>query len=134
MKNIIKKIDDYTHKPLEIHILFYLIKNNITTISYSFIEEISEIFTKNLSVLTLYSENFKELYKISCIEYLKKYINKPKSEIIMDILKYHKKWDIYSLSILYLHIFGNILRVFSLKDNFISKIIKELTTNISVDP
>jgi hypothetical protein len=132
--NIINKLDTYTHKPLEVHILFYLIKNDIITISYSFIEEITNVFMKNLGVLTLFSENYKESYKTGSIEYLKKYINKPKTDIIHDILEDHDKWDVYSLSLLYLHIFGNISRVFSLKQNFISKIIIELTKNISVDP
>jgi len=132
--NIIKKLEDYTHKPLEVHILFYLIKNDISTISYSFIEEITEVFIKNLDILNLFSDNYKETYKITCIECLKKYINKPKSYIIMDILEYYDKWDVYSLSLLYIHIFGNISRVFSLKQNFISKIINELTKNISPDP
>ena len=134
ISNIIDKLDTYTHKPLEVHILFYLIKNDISTISYSFIEEVTEIFIKNLSVLTLFSDNYKESYKAGCIEYLKKYINKPKSDIICDILEQHDKWDVYSISLLYLHIFGNISRVFSLKQNFISKIIMELTKNISVGP
>ena len=134
ISNIICNLDDYTHKPLEVHILFYLIKNNISTISYSFIEEICEIFINNLSVLTLFSEQYKELYKTSCIEYLKKYINKSKSDIICDILDQHDKWDVYSISLLFLHIFGNISRVFSLQHTFISKILIELSKNISPDP
>jgi len=132
--NIINKIDDYTHKPFEVHILFYLVKNDISTISYSFIEEITEIFIKKLDILTLFSDNYKESYKSECIEYLKKYINKPKSDIISDIIEYYDKWDVYSLSLLYLHIFGNISRVFSLKQNFTCKIINELSKNISADP
>jgi len=132
--NIINKLNDYTHKPLEVHILFYLIKNDILTISYSFIEEITDVFIKNVGVLTLFSENYKESYKVGCIEYLKKYINKTKTDIIRDILEHHDKWDVYSLSLLYLHIFGNISRVFSLKQNFINKIIIELTKNMSADP
>jgi hypothetical protein len=132
--NIINKLDDYTNKPLEVHILFYLIKNDINTISYSFIEEITEVFINKLDILNLFSDNYRESYKITCIEYLKKYINKPKSHIIQDILHYYDKWDVYSFSLLYLHIFGNLSSVFSLKNNFISKIIIALTKNISADP
>lgn len=132
--NIIKKVNNYTHKPIEVHILFYLIQNDISSISYSFIEEISEVFVKNLSILSLFSENFKENYKSECIEYLKKYINKSKTDIINDILKYNDKWDVYSLSIIYLHIFGNISRIFSLKQTLISKITLELSKNISPEP
>jgi hypothetical protein len=132
--NIIKKVDDYTHKPLEVHILFYMIRNDISTISYSFIEEICEVYIKNLTILTVFSEKYNENYKLSCIEYLKKYINKSKTYIILDILKNNDKWDVYSLSLLYLHIFGNMSRVFSLKQHFIIKIIKELVKNIHPDP
>jgi hypothetical protein len=134
ISNIINKLDDYTHKPLEVQILFYIIKNDISTISQSFIEEVCDIFVKNLSVLTLFSDKYKESYKAGCLQYFKKYIDKPKSVIILDILEDYDKWDVYSLSLLYLHIFGNISRIFSLKDNFISKILNELSNNISPDP
>jgi hypothetical protein len=67
------------------------------------------------------------------MECLKKYINKPKIEIITEILKYSNTWDNYELSILYLHIIGNITRIFSLKDNFISRLTSILSKNISPD-
>ena len=67
INNIIKYENDYTYKPLEIHILFYLIHNDINTISYSFIEEICEVFTNNLTILELYSLQFKESYKQNAI-------------------------------------------------------------------
>jgi hypothetical protein len=132
--NIIKKTNNYSLKPLEIHVLFYLIENDMNTISYSFIEEIVEVFIMNLSVLSLFSENYIENYRKYCIYSLKKYINKPKREIIMDILNYYDKWDIYSISVLYLNIFATISKVFSLKGTFINKICIELSKNIHPDP
>ena len=132
--NIITNTTNYTNKPLEIHVLFYLINNNLNTLSYSFIEEITDIFMENLSVLTLFSQSYREKYKEGCITTLKKYINKPKSDIIDDILETHSTWDNYSLSIIYLHIIGNILRVFSLNETFISKFIIELSKNIDPEP
>jgi hypothetical protein len=132
--NIINKLDDYTYKPLEVHVLFYLIRNDFQTISYSLIEEISEKFVKNLSILNFFSEKYKESYKNSCIFILKKYINKPKNEIIEDILENTDKWDVFSLSVLYLHIFHNISRVFSLNQTFINKIILDISKNIHPDP
>ena len=58
----------------------------------------------------------------------------PKNEIIDDILENTYKWDVFSLSVLYLHIFHNISRVFSLKQTFINKFILELSRNIHPDP
>ena len=132
--NIINKLEDYTYKPLEVHVLFYLIKNDFQTISYSLIEEICENFVKTLSILDFFSEKYKESYKNSCISILKKYINQPKNEIIENILENTDKWDVFGLSVLYLHIFHNISRVFSLKQTFINKIILELSKNIHPDP
>jgi len=132
--NIIKHENDYVYKPLEVHILFYLIHNDMVTMSYSFIEEICEVFVKNLTILDLFSLQFKETYKQMCVETLKKYINKSKSSIIYDILQSVNKWDVYSLSVLYIHIFVNISRGLSLKQTFINKITLELSKNIHPDP
>jgi hypothetical protein len=132
--NIIKKTTDYSLKPLEVHVLFYLIENNMNTISYSFIEEIVEVFTKNLSILSFFSQSYRENYQNSCIHSLKKYINKPKKEIILDILTNYDKWDVYSISILYLNIFATIFKTFSLKDTFLNKISLKLSKNIHPDP
>ena len=132
--NIIKKTKDYSFKPLEVHVLFYLIENTIETISYSFIEEIVEVFMQNLSILSFFSQSYRENYKNACILSLKKYMNMSKTEIILDILKYSTSWDIYSLSVLYLHIFANISKIFSLKQTFISKITLELSKNIHPNP
>lgn len=133
ISNILSKLDDFTYQPLEIHILFYFVKNDITTISYSFIEEFSESFVEKLSILRLFSEKYKKSYKEKCIETMKKYINLPKNEIIDDILDRNDKWDIYGISMLYVLIFGCISRVFSLKDSFMSKITIFLSKNLDPD-
>jgi len=133
ISNILSKLDDFIYQPLEIHILFYFVKNDITTISYSFIEEISESFVEKLSILRLFSEKYRKSYKEKCIEMMKKYINLPKNEIIDDILDRNDKWDIYGISMLYVLIFGCISRVFSLKDSFMSKITIFLSKNLDPD-
>lgn len=133
MMHIINSLDDFSLKPLEIYVLFYIIKKDIQTISYAFIEEVCEIYIKNLNILKFFSENYKENYKLSCIEILKKYINKDKREIIRDIISKNQKWDIFSLSQLFLFIFGNISIAFSLKGTFINKLLIDLSKNIHPD-
>ena len=134
IQNIIKNIGNYTYKPLEVHVLFYLIVNNEETMSLSFIEAICNNYVKNMDVLSLFSQNYKESFEKSCVETLKKYINRPKSAIISDILNYSKYWDNYSLSILYLHIIGNISKFFSLKGTFMNKFTLLLIQNIHPNP
>ena len=134
IQNIIKNIDNYTYKPLEIHVLFYLIANDEKTLSLSFIELICSNYVKTMDILLLFSQNYRESYEKACVETFKKYINKPKLAIIADILNYSKYWDNYSLSILYLHIIGNISNFFSLKGTFMNKFTLLLIKNIHPNP
>ena len=131
---IFDKIDDYVYKPVEIHVIFYLIKNDQDSLSFTEIETICSNFIKNMRILSFFSLKFKEEYYKICMNCLKKYINKPKLEIIKTILTYSNTWDNYELSILYLHIIGNITRTFLLKDTFMNKLIIILTKNIGADP
>ena len=64
ISKIIENINDYTYKPLEIFVLFYLFKNNLNTISYATIEEISEFYTKSLTVLKLFSLEYQNNFKL----------------------------------------------------------------------
>ena len=132
---IIADLDDYyIYKPLEVHVIFYLIKNDLNTISYSFIEEICEIYINKLTILSFFSDKYNQTYKQLCIDSLKKYINRNKREIIEELLQNVYSWDIFSLSVLYLHIIGNIIQLFSLQGTFISKLFLELSKNIHPEP
>ncbi len=133
ISHILNKLDDFTYQPLEIHILYYFIKHNMTSISYAFIEEFCEEFVENLNILRLFSENYRKKYREECIQTMRKYINRPRKEILDDILERNDKWDVYGISMLFLQIFGCISRVFSLKGTFISKITIELTRNLHPD-
>jgi len=133
ISHILNKLDDFTYQPLEIHIIYYFIRHEITTISYTFIEEFCEEFVENLNILRLFSENYRKKYKEECIETMRKYINRPRNEILDDILERNDKWDVYGISMIFLHIFGCISRIFSLKGTFISRITIELTRNLHPD-
>ena len=131
---IISKITNFAYKPLEVHVLFYLIINNEETLSYSLIDIICDNYVKHVDILSLFSQNYRETYKKTSIELLTKYINKPKSVIIKDILSYTKYWDNYSISVLYLHIIGNICKCFPLKDTIMNKFTTHLIKNIHPNP
>jgi hypothetical protein len=126
ISKIIKNTNDFTHKPLEIYILFYLIENEEETLSYSFINIIYENFIQN----TIFSEENKK----NSIDFLKKYVNKPKITIINELIKFVKTWDNYSISFIYLHIFKHMANIFSLNNTFIRNMINILEINISPNP
>ena len=130
---ILMKIDDFTYQPFEIHILYFMEIHQLNTISLSFIDDFCEIFVKNMSILRFFSDKYKNNYKLSCVELLKGYINKTKKDIVEDIFERNNKWDVYGISLLYIHVFASISRVFSLKDTFINKMIFFLSRNIHPD-
>lgn len=131
--HIINKLEDFTYQPLEIHILFHMINDDVVSLSDSFIEEFCDNFIEKLDVLTLFSKNYRDSFKNKCIELMQKYSNLSKEDIIDDILERNNKWDVYGISTLYIKLFGSISRVFSLKGSFISRITLELSRNIHPD-
>lgn len=133
MANVLKYVDDYTYLPIEIHLLYCIVRDDLKTVSYAFVEEFCEEYVDNLSILRLFSEEYRQTYRKICIVHMKKYINMERNDIIDDILERNDKWDVYGISVIYLQIFGCILRVFSLKETFVSKIVKELAKNLHPD-
>jgi hypothetical protein len=134
ISRVIKHITDFTYKPLEVHLLFYLIVNDEVSLSYALSYEICEHFIKNMPVLSLFSPTYRENFKKECNDFLTPYINRSRSDIINDVIKYYDTWDNYSLSILYLHIFAAELQAFSLNETFIGELINSLSKNLSIDP
>ena len=134
LSKILDKIDSYTLKPLEAHVLFYLIKNNEQTLSYSSIDSICDFFVQNHPIVLLFSLSYKNQLFQTCCNSLKKYINVPKPAIINEIIQYSYTWDNYSLSLLYLYFVCNINKTISLKDCFLTKFYMLLNKNIHPDP
>ena len=130
--NSVNELSNFTYQPLEIHILYYLIKYDMKTISYSFIEEFCETFISNLHILKLklFTEQYKQSYKEQCIYIMKQYVNKSKNEIIHDIWNKHSKWDVYGISVIYIQIFYSICITFSLNQTFFNTIVLKLSQNI----
>jgi hypothetical protein len=87
-----------------------------------------------MNIFSLFPKDYKEKYKQECIDYLKKYINVSKSDIIVDLIKNVETWDNYSISVIYVHIIGTIMKSFSLKEDFMKHFLLILLKNISPDP
>jgi hypothetical protein len=132
IEKIVSKVKDFTLKPIEIHLLFYLVINK-ETLNHDLIETICERYT-SIEVLSFFSQEYQETYKSACKTFLTKYLGMSKSQIIENILTYHNTWDNYSLSMLYLYVLGNISRVFILKGTIMNKITILLSKNIHPDP
>lgn len=133
ISHILNKIEEFTYFPLEIHILYYFVKHHLNTISYTFIDEFCEEFVESQSVLRFFSDSYREKYKEQCILVMRAYMNQPRHQIIEDLLKRCDKWDVYAISVIYVHLFGCITNVFSLQGTAIQFITDLLSKNLHPD-
>jgi hypothetical protein len=129
---ILENTTCYTYKPIEIHVVHYLLKVNGAPLSYSSIDEISTYFAEKMEFLNHFNKEYKTKYYHECVRDLKlKYLNKPKDLIISEIRRETRKtWDNFALSILFLHIFENMIQVFSLNNTIINELVSILKQNL----
>lgn len=138
MLRALRKVENFTFMPVEIHMVVYLVNElndnkhtntsdrkplsilDIDHVSSDFAEKMS-ITHSNLSRMTCYEKS---------VSALKKYINKPKKTVISEILMNYKTWPNYAVSILYLFLFQNVIKAFSLENTMINEIAEVLFNNI----
>jgi hypothetical protein len=133
---VVQNIKSHTYKPIEIHLIHYLLKVNDAPLSYSSIDEISIYFAENMDFLNHFGQEYKTKYYHDCVRHLKsKYLNKPKDYILNEIRRESlKTWDNFALSILFLHIFKNTIEVFSLNHTIINDLVLMLKQNLDPVP
>ena len=129
ISQIIKNTRDYTYKPIEVHILFYLICRDESIISYSLADTICSNYMKHLTVLRFFSREQVSLFETKTMKFIEQFINRRKSDIIIELLYSVNTWDNYSLSVLYLHLLGTFQSVFN-KSTVINNMIGMLINNI----
>lgn len=126
--------ENFVYKPIELHLLYYILNNDDLQLDIETIDIISSKFVENVKIFRFFSITFKLDYKERCVSFMKQYINMNKEDIIEDILKYSNTWDNYSVSIIYLHILSNIISSFSLREGFMVGYLDILVKNIAPNP
>ena len=99
---------EYYLWPIESHIISFLIQES-ETLSLEALTEIAYIYTYNNEAIMYMSSEFKEKYMKLCISLYGKYINRPREEIINELIQYWDKWDIYSQNVMFLKLFCSIV-------------------------
>jgi len=124
----------YIEWPIELHILSYLLTNNLNSLSSYNIESIIHDFTINNNILSAFGSSFVSSYKEEAEKYFKKYINQNYEYILTDIIQHAHTWDNYALSILFLRILIGTHRSIGIKNKFIILFMKLLVCNINLNP
>jgi len=131
---IIKYEPSYVEWPMELHILAYLLTNNLKGLSMYNIEcIINDVVTHN-DILHTFGDKIVSSYKMDALTYFKKYVNLSYEEILSDVLKYSHTWDNYALSILFLRILIGLHKSIEIKNKFIILFMKLLVGNIHFNP
>tara|TARA_Y100000768_G_C23989817_1_gene691568 strand:- start:2903 stop:4021 length:1119 start_codon:yes stop_codon:yes gene_type:complete len=125
---------EYYLWPIEIHIINYLLHFSDSVLTNEDATSISELYTSNNKALTVFSPDFIEKYKQACLKTCLKYVDKPKNDVIKELLKYYKTWDNYALSILYLRIYEYFFPEGFHENSILINFSQLLLINISPDP
>uniref|UniRef100_A0A6C0JYK4 Protein kinase domain-containing protein n=1 Tax=viral metagenome TaxID=1070528 RepID=A0A6C0JYK4_9ZZZZ len=96
--------------PLEAHVICFLIDNKLDSLSFSSIEEICEDCRCRIASLSCFSNAFLDKYKETAHFSLQALSNKPKNEIIHEMLQKCTTWNNYGISILFLVLLRDIFK------------------------
>jgi len=129
-------IDNFSYQPLEVHLIYFLWKNNINTLSFSHLEEISRNYIKSMTIFSLLNELERDTYSETCIHSLKSFINKDLNTIVEKMVsEYSFSWDNFALSVLFFYIVENICRTWYFpSETFLQGWSKLLLKNIHGNP
>lgn len=122
--------------PLEAHVICFLMENKLESLSFSNIEEICEDCRRRVASLSCFSKAFLDQYKETAHFSLQSLINKPKHEIIHEMLQKCSTWNNYGISILFLVLLRDIFKSCSAfpQNSFFSRFSQILTLGIHPIP
>tara|TARA_Y100000741_G_C18221279_1_gene545975 strand:- start:170 stop:1381 length:1212 start_codon:yes stop_codon:yes gene_type:complete len=88
---------------LDIHYICYLLHVNSSP-KEDEIEEICDMFINSNRVLKMFSPDFIKQYRDWCIKSFVRWVGEDHITVIQKLLEHSDKWDLYSISIIYLNI------------------------------
>lgn len=106
-----KIIFSYLHKYISfegciLHVLYSKVERN-SLFSNEIQQEIIDLFIEKQVIFSLFDKTFEERFKKEYFHYSNKFVNHPIQEYIDFLFYYHKKWDVFSLSSYFFHLYYN---------------------------
>jgi len=134
LMTIIKRKTNLVYFPIEIHLLYHLLEFNTQIVTYDIIEIVGETFLSQSTILSFFPLEYKKKYREITYNLLEKYLNKDISVVIGDFIPFSYTWDNYSLSVIFIHLIGNLLKITELEDTFLNELLIILSKNIHPIP
>jgi hypothetical protein len=107
-KHFYSHAPEYYLWPFESHIISFLVLES-SSMTYEDLQRISYIYTYNNECLEYMSKEFKIKCMHLCISVYKKYLNRPREEVINKLIKYWPKWDVYSHNVMFIKLFCSVV-------------------------
>jgi hypothetical protein len=95
-----KKIPFNLFLPIEAQTIHYMAERGCTTLSFEYVSDIVDIFSKGIASLSLFEIDFIEELKDAATYYLSRFINEPRVDDLF--IKTCGRWNMYGLSIFFL--------------------------------
>lgn len=119
---------------IDINIISFLLHETNDDLTEEDANTLSKIYVLSNNVIGSYSSEFIDQYLDLCIKQTKKYVGRPRDELIQELLSYSKTWDNYSLSIAYIKLIDVLFPNRENSNKFIINMNKLLMKNIHPDP
>ena len=119
---------------MDINIINFLLHETNDDLTYEDAMSIANLYVASNRALLLYSQDFINQFLDLCVIQVKKYVGRPKNDVIQELIGHSKTWDNYSLSIIYLRIIAMLFPADEHKNTFIVLMSQILLTNIHPDP
>lgn len=119
---------------IDIHIICFLIYKTKNMLTLQEAETIANEYVDHNLSLDFFPKEFRQHYLDSCVAYVKTYANKPKTDVISELIGYSDTWDNYSLSVMYLRMLTILFPQDNSKNKFFHLFGEILVKNIDPDP
>jgi serine/threonine protein kinase len=119
---------------IEIHIICFLLHETKDALSEEDAEIIATLYVGNNRALEFFSTEYSQTYLEECITQVKTYVDKPKQELIWELIGHSDTWDNYSVSVMYLRMITILFPEGNTKNTFLPRFGKLLAQNIHPDP
>lgn len=119
---------------LDIHIICFLTQETNHTFTKEDAETIATLYVGNHRALEFFPKEFARQYLDLCIAQVKRYVGKPKEDLLQELISYSNTWDNYSLSVMYLRMLILLFPQDHSKNKFMVLFGEILLKNIHPDP
>ena len=119
---------------LDINVINFLLhetKGDLTEIDA---DSIAYLYVSSNRALDMFSPDFISQFLDTCIIQTKKYVGRPRDDVLQELLSYSNTWDNYSLSIIYLIVISTFFAKHGQDSKFVIYFTQLLLKNIHPDP